>query len=193
MDQTLLIAKRNNGIISTSEAERNGLHRTELTEYVSKGLLVKLERGIYALPNTPEDELYQIQLHCKRGIYSHETALFLLGFTDRVPFKYTLTVPKGYHSANVTENVVLLGTKENFYNLGITTAKTAYGHQVQIYCIERTLCDLMRGSYECDIQELLPAFKKYMKSNKRNHILLMEFAIKLHVAQKMRTWMEVYT
>ena len=34
---------------------------------------------------------------CIRDSYSHDTALYLLGYSDRTPAKYTMTFPKGYN------------------------------------------------------------------------------------------------
>jgi predicted transcriptional regulator of viral defense system len=192
MDKILALAEKNNGIFSTTVAEAAGISRTELSQSVKTGGLVRLERGIYSLQGYADDELYQMQQHCRKGIYSHETALYLLGYTDRVPFQYTMTVPKGYHPVKVSGGFILIGTKPEFYDMGIVTAKTIYGHDVNTYSIEKTICDLLRGTYRTDIQEILPAFKKYMKSEKRDYLLLLKYAEELHVADTLRTWMEVY-
>ena len=43
-----------------------------------------------------------------RGIYSHDTALYLLGYSDRIPAKYTMTFPKGYNAPSLKqENLII--------------------------------------------------------------------------------------
>jgi predicted transcriptional regulator of viral defense system len=53
-----------------------------------------------------EDEMFYLQVKYPQIIYSHETALYLHGLTDRAPFEYSTTVPSGYNVVkNLSENV----------------------------------------------------------------------------------------
>ena len=45
--------------------------------------------------------IYLLQRKYGRGIYSHDTALYLLGYSDRIPAKYTMTFPKGYNAPSL--------------------------------------------------------------------------------------------
>lgn len=44
-----------------------------------------------------EKIMVELQHEYGRGIYSHDTALYLLGYSDRTPAKYTMTFPRGYN------------------------------------------------------------------------------------------------
>ena len=46
---------------------------------------IPLGRGIYVLNSAREDDFYLLQRKYGRGIYSHDTALYLLGYSDRTP------------------------------------------------------------------------------------------------------------
>lgn len=54
-------------------------------------MIEKSARGVYILPEVWDDEIFNLQNRLKRGIYSHETALFLWDFTDRTPNRYYMT------------------------------------------------------------------------------------------------------
>ena len=43
-----------------------------------------------------KDDYYLLQYKYSRGIYSHETALYLHGYTDRIQDSYCMTFPRGY-------------------------------------------------------------------------------------------------
>lgn len=84
-DELTTIAEQNNGIVSSGAATAAGIARRELSEAVERGELVRLARGVYALPDAWEDEFAIAQHRFSRGVFSHETALYLHGLTDRVP------------------------------------------------------------------------------------------------------------
>ena len=180
-----------NGIITSKAVTQQGIHRSVLSEMVKNGELIRCSRGIYMLADEWEDEFYLLQQKYKRGIFSHATALYLLGYSERVPLKFNMTFPTKYNSASLKdENVIVTRVNDNNYELGITTAETPSGNIVQIYDLERSLCDILRGSTE-DIQTIQYAMKKYAASKQRDINKLMRYAKQLRVEAKIRKYMEV--
>ena len=92
-----LLESSPNGIITTEQVTSAGLHRSILHELVNNGEIYRFGRGLYIRSNAWEDDFYLLQLKYGRGIYSHDTALYLLGYSDRTPAQYTMTFPKGYN------------------------------------------------------------------------------------------------
>lgn len=194
MDNTkkiLNIAIENNGIITSAKVTEQGISRTYLSQLVRSGELQKVDRGIYALPEAWEDEFYILQARYPAGIFSHESALFLLSFTDRAPSVITMTFPYGYHAQTLKGKVIIKKANREFYELGIEEILSPNGHTVRVYSIERTLCDILRGKNAIDIEQNLPAIKKYTNSSEKNIPLLIEYAEKLRVLNKLRKYLEV--
>ncbi|HOG44876.1 MAG TPA: type IV toxin-antitoxin system AbiEi family antitoxin domain-containing protein [bacterium] len=194
MDNTkkiLNIAIENNGIITSAKVTELGISRTYLSQLVRSGELQKVDRGIYALPEAWEDEFYILQARYPAGIFSHESALFLLSFTDRTPSVITMTFPYGYHAQTLKGKVIIKKANREFYELGIEEILSPNGHTVRVYSIERTLCDILRGKNAIDIEQNLPAIKKYTNSSEKNIPLLIEYAEKLRVLNKLRKYLEV--
>ena len=186
-----ILNNTDNGIITTKTVTEQGIHRSILGEMVKSGDLIQCSRGIYILPDEWEDELYLLQLKYKRGIFSHATALSLLGYSERVPLILNMTFPTKYNSVSLkNENVAVTRVNDNNYELGISTAKTPFGNVVKTYDLERSLCDIMRGSTE-DIQTIQYAMKKYATSKQRDINKLMRYAKQLRVEPKVRKYMEV--
>lgn len=79
------MAKKGNGYISFAQVTSAGIPRRLLVDAVASDKLVQVERGLYVLPGTWEDELYIAQRGFARGIFSGETVLYLHGMTDRAP------------------------------------------------------------------------------------------------------------
>ena len=93
MEQIIKMAKENNGTVTAAMVVAAGFSRGNIKYLVDKGMIEKSVRGVYTLPGIWDDEIFNLQNRFKRGIYSHETALFLWDLTDRTPNKYCMTFP----------------------------------------------------------------------------------------------------
>lgn len=192
MTDVVKMARENNGYISSAQVTSAGMPRRLLAEAVAAGELVQVERGLYTLPDTWEDELYITQQRFSRGIFSDETALYLHGMTDRAPFSLTMTFPRSYNASAVRgAGIVCRTCADDVLDLGKCEVRTPYGNSVRAYDIERTLCDIVRGQKTVDSQVVVPAMRAYAASRDRNVSKLMGYARKLGVERKIRSYMEV--
>ncbi|MCK9288371.1 MAG: hypothetical protein M0P29_12500 [Sphaerochaetaceae bacterium] len=169
-----------------------GIPRRCLGDMVRSGKLHRVERGVYTLPETWEDELFILQWRFSRGIFSHETALYLHAMTDRTPSRYTMTFPFGYNPGNVHKRgVVAKVVSEETYPLGIMTLASPSGNPIQAYDIERTLCDMVKTRHKADIQVVTQAMRMYAGSRDKDIAKLIDYADRLRVKAKVLTYMEI--
>ena len=190
--EILQMAETQHGIITSTQVTEAGIPRRCLSSLVRSGLLVRVERGVYTLPEIWEDELYVLQWRFSRGIFSHETALYLHAMTDRTPLRYTMTFPFGYNPHNVVKRgVVAKVAGEETYWLGIMTIASPSGNAIKVYDIERTLCDMVKTRHKADIQVVNHAMRMYAGSRERDIGRLMDYAQRLRVKPKILTYMEV--
>lgn len=186
-----LLSTSGNGMITTAHVTEAGLHRSVLQELVDSGTLYRYGRGLYVETNAWEDDLYLLQCKYGRGIYSHDTALYLHGYSDRTPAKYTMTFPKGYNAASLKqENITVKRVIPENYTFGIIEIHSPSGNPIKIYDLERTLCDILRGSGS-DIQIVGKAMKRYAASKTKDIHKLMQYAEQLRVKPKVLHYMEV--
>lgn len=186
-----LINNTNSGVIKTSQITKAGVHRGYLYKFIESGELYRFSRGLYVQSNSWEDDFYLLQQKYKRGIYSNETALYLLGYSDRTPAKYTMTFPKGYNAPSLKkENLIIKRTIAENYNVGIIAINSPSGNPIKIYDIERTLCDIMRGNGS-EIQTIVSAMKLYVSSKNKNIYKLLKYAELFHVKEKVLRYLEV--
>lgn len=178
-------------IITTNEVTNAGIHRSVLKDLVDSKELIKYSRGLYIKNTSWEDDFYLLQQKYKKGIYSHDTALYLLGYSDRTPAKYAMTFQKGYNTPSLKEeNINIVRVVEDNYNLGIIEILSPSGNKIKTYDLERTLCDILRGKGS-DIQIINAAMKKYVSSKNKDINKLMKYADKLRVKPKIMRYMEV--
>ena len=186
-----LLDSSKNGMISTSEVTKVGIHRSVLKDLVDNEVITRFSRGLYVKNDSWEDDFYLLQQKYKRGIYSHDTALYLLGYSDRTPATYTMTFPKGYNTPSLKdENINIVRVVEDNYDFGIIEILSPSGNKIKVYDLERTLCDILRGKGS-DIQIINAAMKKYASSKNKDINKLMRYAEKLRVKPKMLRYMEV--
>lgn len=189
--ELVTLAQMNNGMVSSGEATAAGIARRELSQAVERGELARIARGVYSLPDAWEDEFALAQHRFTRGVFSHETALYLHGLTDRAPDAMAMTFPRGYNTRNARDAGIDARTvSASLYQAGSVEVRTPYGNAVAAYCPERAICDLFRSTSSPDLQLAIPTIRAYLSSEGRNTVRLMEYARLMKVEAKVRPYVE---
>lgn len=191
-ERVINIAEKHNGMVTAKQVTEAQIPRRCLTECVKKNMLLKVERGVYVLPDIWEDEMLILQYKYPQGVFSFGTALYLHGLTDRTPLRYTMTFPKGYNISAAKNNGVdaKISNKEN-HGLGVVEMSSPCNNRIRVYDQERTLCDIVRGKDDSDVQLVNTAMKSYTKSKDKNINKLYKYAEQLKVKAKIARYMEV--
>ena len=183
------IIKQNNGIIYANKLEEYNIDRHILRKLVNEGYLKRIMHGIYASPDKNINEFWLMGKKYKNGIYSHNTALYFYGMTDRTPMKLDMTFPNNNRVKNEILNVHYI-KKEN-HDLGAKILKLEDNTEIQIYNIERTICDIIRDRNKIDSQIFNNAMNEYIKRKDRNLILLYKYAKIFKIENILSSYMEV--
>lgn len=186
------LMKEHGGTIQTFQVVKAGISKPVFYAYVKERGLERTAHGIYTLPDTWPDAMYLLHLRCGQAVFSHETALFFHDLTDREPVKYTVTVKTGYNPSRMREDGFQVYTvKKELHGVGVTTAKTPFGHLVPVYNMERTVCDLLRSRRNVEIQVFQDALRQYAGRKDKNLRILMQYAALFHVEKMLRPYLEV--
>ena len=102
----LQIAKENHDTITTSQVTELGFSRALLSYYVKLGILERERQGVYILTDSIHDDMYTLMLRSKKIIFSHDTALFLNGLSERTPFTHSVTIPSNAKLSSVLQGNV---------------------------------------------------------------------------------------
>lgn len=180
------------GILLTKNAIEAGISKHALYNFIRDNGFEKAAHGVYASPETWEDENYILSLRCPQGVLSHDEALYYHGLTDREPLQKTITIYTGYGTSRmVAEGIKVFTVKKELLDIGKEIVKTSYGHDIPLYNRERTICDLIRSRNRFEIQDFQTALKTYIMGKNKNLNRLMEYAKLFHVDKKIREYMEV--
>ncbi len=186
------IIKKNNGIITASKVAEENIDSWYLTDMVRKGELERVTRGVYFDPSYDNyDDLYFFQLQNKVCIYSYQTALYLHGLTERLPFINEVTVYQGYNTWRIKDKVIPHQVKKEWYKVGITEVKTEIGNEVISYDMERTLCDIVRDRKNQDPEIFSKAWNFYLKKEKKDIWKLRKYANIFGISKQIEEILEV--
>lgn len=184
--------EKNNNVITTSQILKLGFSKTLLTKYVKAGLLERNGHGVYSLPDNITDDMYTLMIRSSKIIFSHDTALFLNGLSERTPFKHSVTIPSDSSLPNSIKNeCICFYIKPGLHELGMVEKRTSFGNIVRCYNNERTICDFLRNRNRCDEETVISSIKNYALTNDKNLNLLASYADHLRVGKELRKYMEV--
>ena len=187
-EELLKIAKKNHGVLLSKYATALGFSRSSIKELSDSGDIIHVQRGVYVTDDGYVDDFFLIGQRFKKGIFSHETALYLLGFSDRAPIEITMTFKHGRSTTDIkAEGIRPIMVSKHF--LAGENFITRNGLEIRVYSIERTLVDLLRPRYDTDKEQLIPALKRYAAYDKKDVNKLFRYAKQFGVEEQMRNYM----
>lgn len=190
------LAKKDGGMITTSQIEKAGISRVLIPTFIDEGILVKESRGIYYYADEFPDDLQIIQANNPRIIYSYGTALYLWDMSDRTPHVWDISVPQGFNATRLkkdNKNIRLHYINADKWSVGITETLSPDGHKVHLYDKERCIIDLIQRKDKIDKQLYLQALHEYFKDRNNNHAQLIRYAKIFHIERPVRDYMDILT
>lgn len=186
------VSEENNGLIITKMAVANGVSRAVLSKLCKKGLLSRIAVGQYIFASELGDEMLSLSHRSSLIIFSHESALFLNGLSERTPFKHTVTIPSSKKLAvSISNHCKVYYVKDDLMDLGKTTLINTLGNPVPTYDPERTICDIIRSRSRIDNELFLSSLKLYAANKKKNLIKLNAYAEAFKMKKSVKRYMEV--
>ena len=187
IEKIIQIAKENNGIVTSSDVTKLGISRMVLKYLVEQNKLIKLDRGVYGLPQTRKDIYFDEQNRYKKGIYFSLSALYLLGYIDESVDKLYLAFPQTYNTTKAkNRGIICMNQAPSNYEVGAIEIETPQNNIVRVYCIERTLCELIRDN-EIPKSIIKQSFIKYFRNSDANIDKLKAFAKMFNCENKINT------
>ncbi len=184
------------GVASAAQIKKAGFLPGTIAHALEAGAIDKLTRGVYCTVDVFDDEFAAIANRWKRCVFSHGSALFLAGLSDRVPSQLDVSVPYGYNPVGIRveyPDVRVHRVKPEIYELGVTETKTPTGATVKAYCAERAVADLIeqRVTEGADPQLVRDAVAGYFKRADKNLPELAQMCAALGVENEFRMYLEV--
>jgi len=179
----------NNGILLTSDVVKMNIHKQYIKILCDEEFIEQIAKGIYVKKGKNINDFYLLQNRYKKGIFSHNTALYFYHLTDRTPLKYDLTFKS---QTRVHDNTIDVHyVKDEFFDVGISSISFNDGTSVKVYDVERTIIDIIRDRNKIDNQILNTAIKGYIKRKDNNMVKLAKYAKIFNVEKILKQYMEV--
>lgn len=186
------ISDETGGIITTREAVNQGISRAMLSKLCNQGSLERIAQGQYILQGEMEDELLSISLRSQNIIFSHETALYLHGLSDRTPYFHSVTAPSNcVPPKSMREVCKSYYIKPELFEVGREEVNSPAGNLIPVYDIDRTICDVIRCRNKMGKETFLYAIREYAASPEKDLNRLGKYAEAFKIAGLVHRYMEV--
>lgn len=175
-----------------AEALEMGIKDSMLRTLFLSGEINRSNQGVYIICNEIPDTEYILQLKYKKCIISHESALYHHGYSEKTPEKISVTIPKYYGTSRLKgRNLRIRYINEELHGYGMKVMKSSHGNPINVYDLERTICDVIRSERSMDTEIANKALRKYAEENKNRLAILMLYAKKLGISKNMSAKMRV--
>lgn len=184
------IINANGGIITSKDANKNGISRTILSQMVKNKVIERIDYGIYATNEFIYDELFIFQMKHPNTVFSFNTALYLLNKTERTPDKLDITTTRNNSLGYCKDIANIHRINNEMIELGKIKVSTNTGKEVFSYNIERTVVDIISNRNVIEVELANKVIRKCIKEKGFNVNLMFEYAKKLKVYDKVKNYME---
>jgi predicted transcriptional regulator of viral defense system len=169
-----------------------GISDTLIRTLINDGIISRLQQGLYTTQSTENDIEHLLQLKYSKCIISHESALYHLGYSERIPEKITITVPRHFGTSRLkSKNLKIRYCSPELIFFGISEIRSIYGNTITINNLERTICDVIRHYKSIDSEIANKAIRKYCKDNPKKISILMLHAKNMGIADKVQSRLEL--
>ncbi|MBC6993721.1 type IV toxin-antitoxin system AbiEi family antitoxin domain-containing protein [Neolewinella lacunae] len=183
--------ERGNGIVGVKTLLENGISYYRINALLADAVIVRLKRGVYKWAAKETDELAEVARIVPDGVFCLLSAAFYHGLTT--------TVPAGHHVAIPDDRKVVLPDyppiqlyfwNETPYSLGVATAEVE-GGSIQIYDLEKTVCDAIRHRNKIGFEVLKEILNNYLDREDRNLNRLHSYSKQLNIFNKVDDFVKI--
>lgn len=182
------------GIAKSADFVAAGIRAVDVVNMCNAGYLDRVRHGYYKLAEhdtSSEEQLLATLI--PKGIVCVESALFHYGYSDFVPRKWSIAVPRSMSRTKLDVDALALQpyyVQPELYELG-KTEDIFDGVMLSVYDRERTICDCFKYRSRLDNEIFNKALNAYVKDKNKNLKNLSVYAKKLRVYKKVAELMEV--
>jgi predicted transcriptional regulator of viral defense system len=157
------------GIVRASDLEAEGISRNYLHAFCKSGLLQKLSRGLYTLPDAPITEhinLIEVAKRLPSTVICLISALSFHDLTTQIPHEIWVTVPRGAWRPKIDYPPLnLTYVSGDAYSFGIQE-HIIRGVAVKIYSPAKTVADCFKFRNKVGMDVAMEAIRDVWRSRK---------------------------
>ena len=184
---------KKHGIQRTHELEKLGASRQYLSNLVDRGVIMRVQRGLYALPNGDMSEHRSIVEACKRvpkGVVCLLSALRFHDLTTQLPSQVWMAIDvKARRPSAPSSPIKFVRFSGEALMAGVKTHRIE-GVPVQVYSSAKTVADCFKYRNKIGLDVALEALRDFRRQRKADMDELWKYAKICRVANIMRPYLE---
>lgn len=161
--QLVLKLAASTGLIRSQDLDSIGVPRTVLTRMVQRGLLTKLDRGLYAIPDRSISEhasLAEVSRKYPKIVICLLSALRFHGLTTQAPYEIWIAISnKAYTPSMEYPTLRVIRFSGDALTVGVETHQVE-GVDVKITCVAKTVADCFKFRNKIGIDVALEALNE---------------------------------
>lgn len=182
------------GMLRPTDLDAIGAPRVVLTRMTAKGMLEKVGRGIYRLPesqNSEHESLVTIATKVPQAVFCLQTALQFHELTTQLPRQIWIAMPRGSHTPKIDyPPVKMVQFAGDAYSEGIEVFERDQV-KLRVYCVAKTVADCFKHRNKIGLDVALEAIKDARSQKKASADDIWRYAKICRVANVMRPYLEV--
>lgn len=184
---------RRAGILRPRDLEAAGISGTYLPRLAAAGRVVRVGRGLYALPDaatSAQHMLSAVSVRIPHGVICLESALRVHGLTTAAPRRVWVAIdPKAWKPRVQDLPVEIVRFSGEAFTEGIEDHEID-GVRVPVYCVAKTVADCFKYRNKIGIDLAIEALRECWEQRLCTSDALFHFARINRVANVMRPYME---
>lgn len=191
--QRILDLLAHKGLLRPSDLNATGTSRVVLARMTAAGMLEKVDRGLYRLPDqdlSENESLITVATKVPQAVFCLLTALQFHGLTTQLPHQIWIAMPRGSHAPKIDyPPIKMVQVTGDAYAAGIEIFKHD-GVPLQVYSAAKTVVDCFKHRNKIGIDVALEALRDARAQKKASADDLWRFAKICRVANVMRPYLE---
>lgn len=192
--QRILALLEQKGMLRASDLDAIGAPRVFLTRMTAKGLLEKVGRGIYRLPegqSSEHESLVAIATKVPQAVFCLLTALQFHELTTQLPRQIWIAMPRGSHTPKIDyPPVKMVQFARDAYSEGVEVFERDQV-MLRVYCVAKTVADCFKHRNKIGLDVALEALKDARAQKKASADEIWRYAKICRVTNVMRPYLEV--
>ena len=192
--QRVLDLASQKGLLRASDLDAIDAPRVVLTRLTAAGLLERIGRGLYRLPNQPVSEhesLAMVAAKVPQAVFCLLTALQFHGLTTQLPRQIWIAMPRGSHAPRIDYPPIRMVQMTGDVHAAGIEGHLRDGVHLRVYSAAKTVVDCFKHRNRIGLDVALEALKDAWRTRKASADDLWSYAKVCRVANVMLPYMEV--
>lgn len=192
MDKLNELMRNNGGYITAKQAKEVGRYvYYRLLEKVKNGSVTRVRRGVFADTLELANTMIDVEKIVPGGVICLYSAWIYHGLSTQVPSSCHVAIER-IRKVSVPDYppIILYYWNEKSYRTGIMQAEVG-GFSVQIYNIEKSVCDAIRYRNKIGVDVSSEVVRNYLSRTDRNLSKLMRYAQELRITNTINKYLEI--